>query len=578
MIEFSLLQQVYTGTYDRTCEPRSVNILPAQTGEASTQLQWLEHKITAHTDSEGTTNLVQHWLSHCQANHPECNRNANVQNVLPLRVINVGKIGDPSVCLSVSDLPLRYGNYITLSHCWGDADILKLKIENEAALRTGFAIKGLPKTFREAIQFTRALSVQYLWIDSLCILQDSLEDWRHQSVLMGDIYKNCFCNLAATSSSNSQGGIFVERDPIVIKPFYLAIIEKSFDGRLARQGRYYVWDAELFRNHVETAPLNRRGWVFQERLLAPRVVHFSKYIFWECKSLATCEIMPTGNFAYYLGHNTFYTRLLQLIECASAQKHQATDQKTGLSKDAHYLWLDLVKKYSNCALSKEEDILVAISGIANIMESTWKDQYIGGLWRSTLLKDLLWSTKGELRLLRIPLPTWSWASRKGPIFWNKNIALDDREECLAELVDIRIKTSGNERNGQIEVGYLTFQGSLFDLVWTGNRYEQNTSRYDFEIEVLWDHSFAREFVREKEGAKFLCLPILILYRSIIILSGLVLEPAPPGYPESHPEGSFVRVGLFSLWREENTDRPNYLAFRHIMLKLEKLEKRTIVLV
>jgi hypothetical protein len=187
------------------------------------------------------------------------------------------------------------------------------------ALRTGFAIKDLPKTFREAIQFTRALSVQYLWIDSLCILQDSLEDWRHQSALMGEIYKNCFCNLAATGSSNSQGGIFVERDLNMIRPFNLAIMEKSLDGRIAHQGRYYVWDAGLWRNHVETAPLNRRGWVLQvnvpfwlyfrssrfqqvclfgnasllenAKLLrrtpsAPRVVHFSKYIFWECKSLA----------------------------------------------------------------------------------------------------------------------------------------------------------------------------------------------------------------------------------------------------------------------------------------------------
>jgi len=145
-------------------------------------------------------------------------------------------------------------------------------------------------------------------------------------------------------------------------------------------------------------------------------------------------------------------------------------------------------------------------------------------------------------------------------------------------VDIRIKTSGNERNGQIKVGYLTFQGLIFDLVWTGNRYEQNISRYDFKVTVSWDHTFAREFDREKGGAKVRCMPTLIEDDSFIILRGLVLEPAPPGYPESYPEGSFVRAGLFSLILYERSDWPNSQAIQDIMSELEKLEKRTFVLV
>ncbi|PMD42244.1 HET-domain-containing protein [Hyaloscypha variabilis F] len=555
--------------YDKVGELRSINILPVQEDGLSPQIQRLDHKIRANTDSECTTSLAQQWLSNCQANHPECNRNVNVHNVLPLRVIDVGKIGDPSVCLSVSDLSHPYGKYITLSHCWGDSDVLKLTTDNEMALRTGFAIKDLLKTFREAIQFTRALSVQYLWIDSLCILQDSLEDWKHQSALMGEIYKNCFCNLAATSSSNSQGGIFVERDLNMIRPFNLAIMEKSLDGGITHQGRYYVYDAGLWGSHVETAPLNRRGWVLQERILAPRVVHFSNYISWECKSLAASEITPTGGREFYRrDHNDFY-RFLKLIESASAQKHQATDQKTGISNAAHNMWLDLVKKYSNCALSKEEDILVAISGIANIMESTWKDQYIGGLWRSTLLKDLLWSTKGEPRLLRIPLPTWSWASRKGPISWDQISWILFDHVDLAELLDFRIKTFGDEPNGQIEVGYLTFQSFLFYLVWTGNMYEQNISHYSSQITISWDPSFVRECDRKKKGAKALCMPIMIGDSGgDVLLSGLLLEPSPPGYLESYPEGSFVRVGVFSLTLPGYIDPLAYLTCRDIMLELE----------
>ncbi|KAE9369738.1 HET-domain-containing protein [Stipitochalara longipes BDJ] len=570
-LEFSLMKD-NTGMYDRTCEPRLVNILPAETDGPF--LQRFDHEITASTDSESIASLVQHWLSDCQANHPGCNRNADVQRVLPLRVIDVGKIGEPFVCLSVSELSLGYGSYMTLSHCWGDSDIMKLTVENETTLREGFAIKNLPKTFREAIQFTRALLVKYLWIDSLCILQDSLEDWRHQSALMGEIYRNCFCNLAATSSSNSQGGIFVERDPDLIRPLSLEIMSKNGHDGLERQERYYLWDSSLWRDHVELAPLNRRGWVLQERLLAPRVVHFSKYIFWECKSLVSCEIMPTGEpFDFQLDYNSFYTRFLQIIEKVSAQEHETTDEKTKLTQAAHHLWWDLVLTYSRCALSKDEDILVAISGIANIMENNLKDQYIGGLWRSTLLKDLLWSSRTPSSVRPFPLlaPTWSWASMKGPIFRSTvSEGFCRRVLDFAQIMDIQIKTSGDERNGQIENGYLTIQGLLFDLLWNEEMYQLNVSRCNFKVNVELDDHIAGKSHRQKQGTKFLCIPICMSENPCIILDGLVLELAPHGYPEGH----FMRIGTFRAKSDPEEIRPH---IEEILLELEKQEKRIIVL-
>jgi hypothetical protein len=138
--------------------------------------QDINHEITSSTGSPECINLARRWLSHCQANHTLCRDLNSAQNPLPNRVIDVGKTGDTSVRLHVPSAP-QYEPYLTLSHCWGNADIVKLNTRNEAVLQAGIPLQRLPKTFRDAISFTRALRLRYLWIDSLCILQDSPHDW-----------------------------------------------------------------------------------------------------------------------------------------------------------------------------------------------------------------------------------------------------------------------------------------------------------------------------------------------------------------------------------------------------------------
>ena len=429
-----------------------------------------------------------------------------------------------------------------------------------------------PKTFREAIQFTRNLSVQYLWIDSLCILQDSVMDWRHQSALMGDIYRNCFCNIAATSSSNSHGGLFVERNPNLVRPPTVTIRRRQRDHELTDPRRYHVWDSSLWRNHVQFSPLNRRGWVLQERLLAPRVVHFSKYVFWECNSLIACDALPSGQFfGFAVEGEGFYTRFLAIIEKISDKEHKG--EKTKHVQMARDLWRDVVRTYSKCILTKDEDILVAISGIANIMESTLNDQCIAGLWRSTLLEDLLWISITAVRLFPCRAPTWSWASMKGATLPRGIFQGDvDRLENLVEIKDIQLKTSGDARNGQVETGYLTFEGLVFELSCKEDKYLQNVSSWNFEVEVDFDDKNAFGSPRnERQYTKVLGLPIYM--RSIpkmIIIHGLVIELAPCEYPEGH----FVRIGTFWFMLRLKEDRPSV---EDIQLELKEHERRIIVL-
>lgn len=319
-------------------EPESIHTFASQ--DHKQLLYEFEHEIESSTGSLACANLASYWLSTCQTKHAECRATTHIQHPLPLRVIDVGSFGESSVRLIISNSSSKCAKYLTLSHCWGSANILKLTLENEGNLKKGFAIRGLPKTFRQAIHFTRALFIRYLWIDSLCIIQNSVDDWRQQSALMGDIYRYCYCNIAATRSGDSNGGMFATREPRSVKPLKLALtIANNIDGD-KHHGVYYCWKDGVWRNLVENAPLNKRGWVLQERLLAPRVLHFSDYIFWECKSVSACEITPTGkpDLDTNNGNESFYTSLIQAIDELSTECPVLKDGGCHLIKKAHSAW------------------------------------------------------------------------------------------------------------------------------------------------------------------------------------------------------------------------------------------------
>ena len=153
----------------------------------------------------------------------------------------------------------------------------------------GIPVSGLPPTFQHAVFITKMLGVHYLWIDSLCIIQDSKEDWLQESVKMWAIYGNAFCNIAATSSSDSYGGLFHDRNGLSALPCKI-----QATWHILRQGHYYCVDEETLEREVDEAPLNARGWVLQEQALSPRILHFgAREQYWECRELTAPETFPT---------------------------------------------------------------------------------------------------------------------------------------------------------------------------------------------------------------------------------------------------------------------------------------------
>jgi hypothetical protein len=240
-------------------------------------------------------------------------------------------------------------------------------------------------------------------------MQDSLQDWQHEASTMGDVYKGALCNVAATASSDGEGGLFRPRDPRYLKP---CLISTEFSD----QSNSNYWLESFLIPHDTFQPLFDRGWVIQERVLAPRTLHFgSEYLLWECRHHRKSEIYPLG----------VPRRIRSLSNLALGPSQRRS------KSEARLYWEEIIREYSECQLTKDGDKLVAMSAIAKeiSMLGGW-GEYLAGLWGSDILSDLLWVSTHDHKKAKEGLnwpcrpgvyraPSWSWASIDGPINWPK---------------------------------------------------------------------------------------------------------------------------------------------------------------
>ena len=336
----------------------------------------------------------------------------------PTRLIYVA---DSNPRLVLSDNIKGFPEYATLSHCWGTVEFLTLRQDNLHTFTVSIPAAALPQTFQDAIKVVRALGLRYLWIDSLCIMQDKeCGDWAKEASKMTQVYGSSTINIAATAAANGSEGLFRKGSEHRNCSFFTSAKIDGVETSLQCVPKM------LYLRVIASSPLAKRGWVLQERLLAPRTVHFSKsQVFWECNKKVACESFPNG--------------LLRLMKGEEFLEKKPVSQ---------YLWEEIVQLYSHGQLTVKGDKLVAIAGVAREFAKSLQDaDYFAGLWAGEdFIRQLCWVTRSGLTLSGpYQGPTWSWSSV------NSRISFPPRDEGrqyvnYVQLLDKDIKLRGPDLN------------------------------------------------------------------------------------------------------------------------------------
>ncbi|KAK3353762.1 heterokaryon incompatibility protein-domain-containing protein [Lasiosphaeria hispida] len=410
--------------------------------------------------SQYSRDTARAWLEECRSSHPDCLSNGLPE--LPTRVVDVGTGSNPQTPrVLYTNRGLR-ANYIALSHCWGGGIAHPLTTKSLEQFRTALPYDDLPASFRDAISISRELGIRYLWIDSLCIIQDSKEDWENESMTMAAVYGNSTLTISAIAASGSNVGILVPGPPPPIPtPSSLRVYPGADALEEVRVERQDLEEENLSLLFMR-GPLSVRGWTLQESILSPRHLFYGvRQIYWKCPSHYRSA---DGTCARFNAPQTSYDNISRVLY-AERFRHQISNDLA--DRESLLLeYYDLVEEYSNRNLTFASDKLPAFSGLAHRLHSLLGGEYLAGLWSSDVKRGLLWFT--DRRFCRhvkdYRSPSWSWAATDDAILFNARVASYLPSSAEMKLSDYRVvPRSGGELFGEIESGYLVVEGLMLRL-------------------------------------------------------------------------------------------------------------------
>ena len=404
--------------------------------------------------------LMQLWIEECTVNHPDCV--VDPGRFAPTRLLDLSAFDHSNDLRLVSSQhrPSHTAEYVTLSHCWGSkpsrtATTTTKNIENNME-RIPFA--RLPLTLRDAIRATRGLSVRYLWIDSLCIIQDSREDWEQEVTQMGQVYAASLCTLSAAMSENSDSGCRTATSKLPKTENNLPVDLKKGSKRL----RFFKRSPQDWNKAWSKGPLCKRAWTLQERHLSTRNLFFSEDILlWECRTARASSELPWMQMKIEDPPN------IMILNQASD-----TDIETHLL-DLREYWFNVIEDYSGRGLTNPSDKLPALSGLVQKLN---RGQYYAGLFEVDMPSALLWRSGKSFyseetditRPERYRAPTWSWASVEGPVTYESLwLYSGARAESLKkpdygrfEIYYVTVNAVGDHDTGAVCTGFLRMRGRL----------------------------------------------------------------------------------------------------------------------
>ncbi|KAI1337341.1 heterokaryon incompatibility protein-domain-containing protein [Xylariaceae sp. FL0016] len=480
--------------------------------------------------SDQSLALVNNWLDDCEKNH-RSNKQLNASSCplttkcpMPTRVIDVGTSNKDPVRLYTTKG--EDAIYACLSHVWGQSKPMVSQAERMDSLqKDGIPWDLLDNTYRDAITFCRKLQIKYLWIDSLCIIQNDGDDWLRESVRMSQYYGNAYLCLAASGSSDHEHGFFVKNEePLKVSGKGPDDLPYCVFLRL-RISHLANGDHEAVS---EAFPLTLRGWCYQERRLAPRVLHFGRHeMSFECSVMDRCECGMAGDLTGWTKASEQATFVI------------SDEQKEGFISDE---WRKLVVSYSPLHLTKATDRLVAFSGLAQVhserrqREGLSTGRYIAGMWEDTLAQDMLWHV-GSLddrknrfdryegfrptTVVEYPnksqhlafqledspdyiAPSWSWASILDPLVYQH---YEGKRMCKFEQV--MLQTKGDDPFGPLTNAAMIIETVVLETKWSFEANEQGTSCRFEHNDMQWRFWPDYDFTKRADFPQMTSKPIFI---------------------------------------------------------------------
>jgi hypothetical protein len=369
--------------------------------------------------SEEAYDQIRSWYDTCRDCHDLCNERSFGQG--PTRLLFIDR-QSTDVANMVRLVECDEGvppSYVALSHCWGKSNHLQTTLDNVNEHTAGTDVASLSCTFRDAIFICQHLDESYLWIDSLCIIQDDHACKAAEMERMQSIYEGASLTISAMSARDGRGGCWIPRERVFEIPIDDVQSAELVFRRVHKTPLEHASFLTEFPDDVlETQyPLATRKWALQERLLSQRIIHLTaSELVWECQMRTSCEC-----------------RILDDLDPGFSTHQRVREALRRPSQDRHeliYEWMKLLKSYSRGELTRETDALPAIAGLASKLYYKDLGEYFLGLWVEELPITLCWFSrppdegataarnKRPLAYEPYVAPSWSWASVQGPLCFN----------------------------------------------------------------------------------------------------------------------------------------------------------------